>query len=298
MKKTALAMMLILAFLLLTLVGNSHFERVHASTEVESIPKPSVPEFTLKFVDNSFDVPPTYDIDPYTGKNVMTQAGYHVENKSIQVTIKNQPFSNYKDANGTVIMLYYDIRLKGHFGDYWNSLNSSNQLYLVASSSLLADNVLVYPNSPSTVLSYGFSGNNGSDYYSVHLEGISAGGQVDFQVQALIGYYTKIIHPPSPSDVFSHGQPGYHYAFTGEASDWSNTQTVTVNGLAFDEETTIILEVLAVAIVLGIIVGLLVYFKKRRIKQDEIKTQVRRASLSPTVVAKTKFCHLMPLGFV
>ncbi len=33
-----------------------------------SIPKPSIPEFTLKFLDNSYDVPPTYGIDPYTGK--------------------------------------------------------------------------------------------------------------------------------------------------------------------------------------------------------------------------------------
>lgn len=228
-----------------------------------SIPKPSVPEFTLKFVDHSYDVPPTYGIDPYTGKNVMTQAGYHVQNKSIEVTIKNQPFSNYKDANGTTVMLYYDIRWRGHFGDYWNDLNSTG-IELVASSSLMVDNVLAYPNSPSTTFSYGFGGNNGSDYYGVHLTGISAGGQVDFQVEALIGYYTKIIHPPSPGDVLSGGQPGYHYAFTGEASDWSNTQTVTVNGLAFDEGATVVLEVLIVAIVLGVIVGLLVYFIKRK----------------------------------
>jgi hypothetical protein len=120
-----------------------------------SIPKPSVPEFNLKFVDNSYDVPSTYSPDPYTGKNVMTQAGYHVQNKSLEVTIKNQLFTNYKDATGNNIMLYYDVSWKGHFEDYWKSFNSTKQMYLVASSSLMADNILVYPNSPSTVLSYG-----------------------------------------------------------------------------------------------------------------------------------------------
>ena len=53
--------------------------------------KPSVPEFTVKLEDHSYDVLTTYSIDPYTGENV-THAGYHVENKTIEVTIKNQPF--------------------------------------------------------------------------------------------------------------------------------------------------------------------------------------------------------------
>ena len=63
--------------------------------------KPAVPEFTLKFSDDSYgySVPPTYSIDTFTGKNVTTQVGYYtyVENKSVEVTIKNQPFDNYKD---------------------------------------------------------------------------------------------------------------------------------------------------------------------------------------------------------
>jgi hypothetical protein len=46
----------------------------------QSIPKPSVPEFTLVLVDSSYDVPTTYSIDPYTGDNV-THNGYHVEDK-------------------------------------------------------------------------------------------------------------------------------------------------------------------------------------------------------------------------
>lgn len=55
-----------------------------------SITKPSVPEFTVKLVDSSYDVPTTYSIDPYTGQNV-THAGSHVESRTLDVKIKNQP---------------------------------------------------------------------------------------------------------------------------------------------------------------------------------------------------------------
>jgi hypothetical protein len=40
------------------LAGTTHFCTVQASTDVSGIPKPSIPELTLKFVDNSYDVPP------------------------------------------------------------------------------------------------------------------------------------------------------------------------------------------------------------------------------------------------
>lgn len=60
-------------------------------TEPASIPTPSVPEFTLKYVDNSYDVPSstTTTTDPYTGEQtITTEPGYHVANETIEVTIK------------------------------------------------------------------------------------------------------------------------------------------------------------------------------------------------------------------
>jgi hypothetical protein len=74
---------------------------------------PSVPEFTLKFEAQPYDLPPTYGIDSYTGKNVTIAEGGHVENKSIVVTIKNQPSSGD---------LYYNVRDKGHFEESWTEL--------------------------------------------------------------------------------------------------------------------------------------------------------------------------------
>jgi hypothetical protein len=64
--------------------------------------KPSVPQInSIKFVDSSYDVPPssTTTVDQYTGKETTTtKPGYHVEQTSIEVTIKNQPFTPYTNG--------------------------------------------------------------------------------------------------------------------------------------------------------------------------------------------------------
>ena len=80
------------------LVYSTNYTKVQASTNINEIPKPSIPEFTLKLVANPYDVPPTNStkIDPYTGEETVTIIpGYHVENKLIEITIRNQPFTDY-----------------------------------------------------------------------------------------------------------------------------------------------------------------------------------------------------------
>ncbi len=171
-----------------------------------SIPKPSIPEFTLKFMDNSYDVPPTYGIDPYTGKNVMTKAGHRIENKTIEVTIKNQPFSYYYDDRGNFVGQYYNIRFKGHFESYWHQVKADNIYHL--------PHYLPSSYSEYTTTSFGL----GDDY----VLDVAPGGQVDFQVMAFIGYYNRISDGPTPLG------EAYHYVFTGESSDWSSTQMVTI----------------------------------------------------------------------
>ena len=37
-------------------------------TNVQAASKPSVPQFTVKFIDNSYDLPPKYTTNPYTGE--------------------------------------------------------------------------------------------------------------------------------------------------------------------------------------------------------------------------------------
>jgi hypothetical protein len=225
-KRYSLLLLMILAVSSLILVE---------STSAQSIPKPSVPEFTVKYVDNSYDVAPTYGTDPYTGKNVVTEVGYHVQNKSIKVWVSNQAFSNYRDTSGNRIMLYYDIQWKGHFVEYWRNSNTSfNGLHLVASSSLLANNELVSPNAPFTIITIGFIGNNGSTPYSMQTDDVSAGGQIDFQVQAFIGYYTTLESTPDPLFFRTHTI----YTFHGETSDWSNTQTISIPDGAVSTSTS------------------------------------------------------------
>ena len=70
------------------------------------ITNPSVPDFTVQYVDHSFDIPPTYGKDPYTGQPIITGGGNHVDNRTIDVTIQNQLFNPYLDSNNNTIGLY------------------------------------------------------------------------------------------------------------------------------------------------------------------------------------------------
>lgn len=88
---------------------------------LQAASKPSVPQFSIKLVDYSYDVPSssTTTINQYTGEEVTnTRPGYRVENKTIEVTIKNQPFKSYTDQNGEH-KLYYAVHVKGRFGEEW-----------------------------------------------------------------------------------------------------------------------------------------------------------------------------------
>ncbi len=189
------------------------------SAFAQSIPKPSTPEFSLKYVDLSYNVPPTYGIDQYTGKTIITQDGYHVDNRSLQFTIKNQPFTSYTDPSGNQTSLYYNFRIKGAYGTEWN----------------------YYPFAPNGVTTsrYGgiFWGNNtespadlaqsntGYTTITIQIPGlynVPPDAQLQVQAQALIGYMV-------PSDYM---MAGHVYVFTGQYSDWSNTQTITISSSA------------------------------------------------------------------
>ena len=92
----------------------------HPTSNSPSYSKPSVPEFTLKYVDNSYKVPPEYSIDPFTGKTVRTKAGYTFKNEFIEVWIKNPATTSLDDETSSSHDLYYNVRFKGHFED-WSS---------------------------------------------------------------------------------------------------------------------------------------------------------------------------------
>ncbi len=127
---------------------------------------PSVPQFTLQYVDNSYYVAPTYSTNPYTGETQVSSPGYTVQNRSLEMIIQNQGFSSYFDGNNT-IQLYYNIRCKGHYEQFQSNTDlGSHGIGNVAAS-----------NSYQTIVSF-----------NIDSWGVPVGGQVDFQVQAFIGY--------------------------------------------------------------------------------------------------------------
>ena len=196
-KAFSLALIVILAVSSLTLFG-------FASSQ--TIPKPSVPEFTIEIVSLPYDVPPTTSttIDQYTGKQTTTtQPGYHVENKTFEAVIKN-----------SLGVSFYNFRYKGHYGDSWS----------------------YEPFNPNASLPYFLSDSYGvpfqastSDYSVLTLyflpTSISPGGQVDIQVQALYGNFDAV---PYGHVMQLPGGPTYDFYFKGETGDWSNTKTISI----------------------------------------------------------------------
>jgi hypothetical protein len=177
------------------------------SAFAQSIPKPSVPEFTLKYVDKSYDVPPktTTTTDPYNGKITTTNIpGYHVKNFSIEVSIKNQPFPS--TINGNKSSLWYDVQIKGHYGGDWSDQYPS---------SIMSPTSLPWPTQSSsayTLLSFPAS--------------YRTGDEVDFQVKAISGYQYSY-------DTYFYGQQPHIVPlrindFIHEESGWSNIRTITI----------------------------------------------------------------------
>ncbi|MCL5948847.1 MAG: hypothetical protein M1490_00010 [Candidatus Bathyarchaeota archaeon] len=171
---------------------------------------PSVPEFTVQYVDHSYDVPVTHwtTTDPYTGTQVThSSGGEHVDNRTIDVTITNQPFTTYKDSTSNqTINLYYNIRSKGHF-ENWNGnsdLGSHSQTGLQASTSTI------------TVVSF-----------SLQYWNVPQGGQIDFQVKAITGF-----------TYYNSQSCGTQYQTTVGDSGWSNTETITIGSPSTPSPTT------------------------------------------------------------
>ena len=196
-----------------------------------SVAKPSVPEFTLKLEAHPYYVPPTYEIDPYTGENTKTKEGYTVENKTIIITIKNQAFTS--SFNGTNYYFYYNVREKGHFENEWTELYSYSILKRYPSLS----------KSEYTVI-------------TISADKYPSGGQVDFQVEAIL-YHDALVR------VYDHMMDVYGHLEQGKAlydrSGWSETQAVTISA-----PLSPILSEALIIIVVAASLGLVIYLIKRK----------------------------------
>jgi hypothetical protein len=253
-KSTALLLIPILALASLIMV-----ESVFA----QSIAKPSVPEFTLQYVDYSYDVLPktTTTTNPYTNETTTTTIpGYHVENKTIQATISNNIGASY-----------YNFRYKGTYADKWNYYQfdpDSRRGYNLYDSFYVPYEASNSSYTAATLPSYFF-------------KDVPEGGEVDFQVQALFGDFDA-----EPWGHLWPLEPTYDFRFTGTTSDWSETQTITFGesqtptpspattptqtptATPYQEpqltEQEIIIGAAIAVVVIGAGLGLLIYLIKRK----------------------------------
>jgi hypothetical protein len=176
------------------------------SSIAQATPKPSVPKFSLKYVENSYDVPATYGIDPYTGKTIIVQQGGHSESRHIEVTIKNQPFTPYSENSFTVVLMY-QMQTKGHYAS-----DKDWRLYDF------------FPNTSPIMDGFYYTQLGSEDIViSVPAASYEVGDEVDFQVRTLIGY-----------TVVTKEGPGFTnwLDYYGETGDWSSTQTIKIEGNA------------------------------------------------------------------
>jgi hypothetical protein len=180
---------------------------VVSSVFAQSVTKPSIPEFTAEYVDNSYDIAPTYTTDPYTNNTVIQSYGDHVDNRSVVVTIKNVPFTPFNDTNGNTINMFYNVRYKGSFGQDWTRVYDGQRM------------VYNYDNPDNK---YGYKIQDyGSQNTVVLITSPPSQGQMDIQVEALQGYTNRT----GEGHIFF---AVVWYAFYGEESGWSDTKTITL----------------------------------------------------------------------
>jgi hypothetical protein len=172
----------------------------------QTIPKASIPNFNITLIDSSYDIPPSSSVNPYNGE-VTTEAGRHVESKTIQLSVKNQPFTPFSINNKTVF-LDYVIHWKGHFETEWHQQYYPIENYYMMS---LED---AQPKNEYSIFTY--RGDYGSEGWNGMGPTVPQDAQIDFQVKAHIGYVQYVME----------GIGGF--AFRGEESDWSNTQTINL----------------------------------------------------------------------
>jgi len=179
-------------------------------TPYPEIPKPAVPQFTVRLIDSSYDIPASNSIDPYTGQTI-GKPSQHIEARTIEIRIKNQAFTPFEVKLGTsswTAYLQYNIQWKGHFEKDWHSLTSDEYL---SSDSENPETVVTLQGEYSSTEGLKM---NAQGMYTT----FPPNSQLDFQVQAMIGFVHREVS----------AIPGGGWTFTGQTSDWSNTQTLNL----------------------------------------------------------------------
>lgn len=236
--------------------------------------KPTVPQFICNFTHHSHDSPAKYSTDQFTGQQVLEEPSSHEEWTTLDLTIPN----HYDGKSGPDGLdgwdgLLYQVRYKGPYTQNWTYL-----------SELFFGDYFAPDQGPSTVISLGI--NTNLDYsYDFDWENTDAiltapsGSTVELQMQADLGNVT-----------YSH-----YYGFGGyfpdlQESGWSATQSVIIPqaaptatpmflwsgsqqqgsfyGSSWGQTVNVGL-VVAVAVMLAVIGGLVLLLKRKTKKPQE-----------------------------
>ena len=138
---------------------------------------------TVKLFDTSM-MNPTYSVDPYTGQ--LTDAGMHVERTSLRVTIKINPLLS-RESWGSIIFITFELR--GHF-------LKSGQSFTVLQMGIRRSQILSSPWYQRTLRKDGLSLESGTAAMNIPL-----GGQVDFQVEAMVGWVSRVYNPDATNQM-------------------------------------------------------------------------------------------------
>jgi hypothetical protein len=184
---------IVMSFLILLTVNTA---------KAQTTPKPPAPEFTTKYIDASYDVPPSYSINPYTGENV-TQSGHYVDNRTVQITIIN---SNFAQSIGKLCFMYYNVQIKGHGVENWTDLFS------------------YVPNSPSGLLP---QSDNQFTIISHSVQSLPSNVPLDFRVQRFL------INQTSGFDVIGTSDWSETQTITIPANPTSSNPSPTVPEIPF-----------------------------------------------------------------
>ncbi|HSV49002.1 MAG TPA: hypothetical protein VLH35_01695 [Candidatus Acidoferrales bacterium] len=176
------------------------------------MPKPSVPEFNVAILNSPYTV-----TDPYTG---FTQ---QIDNSSIELIIKNQPFTTQTYPSTCInTSLFYCVQVKGYYTDNWTDVYSSGTFTYTPGW-----------NNNNNYTWYDYPAQSNSEYTTLHLPvWYPVGSKVDFRVQAIIANVTELLLPNFLPDNGAryHGSSDYTKKAAWKsfsASDWS-TKTVTI----------------------------------------------------------------------
>ncbi len=251
------------------------------TANAQSIPVPATPTFTVKLVDNSCTTPitTTTSTDPYTNKTTITKAGgQYVKNYTIELIIENQALPSTVDSSKYSI--YYSIRLKPHFEEYW-TLGQYGEL-APCNNSLSPD-----PSEASITECFQNLIPKQSDgpYTIFPIDGsfLNQSDQIDFQVKAVIGHTFNLWTENYVIDHYYAGIPRYGDttvlvptpSITEDSEgNWSTIQTLTIPvispTLTSDANNTLPFSfvIIAIAVVLVIVIILaLVLLRKHRKKR-------------------------------